>query len=162
MIKIDNKSIFTDNQVRKMVNFAMHPYVKIALEKAKLKINIVVRTGDCATGSISGMGRNEIMIYLQVADKTWKYPHHEKVGQKDISAGGTQDYIPTLVLSREEHLVHCAAHELFHIAQYIYHKIAPHETNFEDEVWSDKYADKYAIKIQRQWRKLNNTPVYPL
>jgi predicted Zn-dependent protease len=57
-----------------------------------------------------------------------------------------RDYIPTLFLSAQEALVHTAAHELRHVLQIMSGSC----------IISDIDADMYAIREQRDWRRLNN------
>jgi hypothetical protein len=64
---------------------------------------------------------------------------------------GTKDYIPTLMLSREEALVHTAAHEARHIWQHmtrsLLDKLPPEETHGKPHpgVGSDRDAYKFQL-----------------
>ena len=60
------------------------------------------------------------------------------------------EYLDVEYLSREEELVFAAAHEFWHVRQLCY-----------DHNMSNKRADMYAIKKQKEWRKLHNQPIYP-
>jgi hypothetical protein len=110
-------------------------------------------------------------IYLQVASSESKFPFRESNGQhKDpwwtLESSGTKDFIPTLLLSREEALVHTAAHELRHIWQHmtqpVWNQLPLDETNGRAHpgVGSDYDADRYAIRKQREWRRLHNKSIY--
>lgn len=84
-----------------------------------------------------------------------------------MEGNGTKDYIPTLFLSRQEALVHAAAHELRHVwqhmAEHLWDKLPPEETQGKPHpgVGSDYDADRYAIE-NREWRRLHNLPVYAI
>ena len=82
-----------------------------------------------------------------------------------MDGSGTKDYIPTLMLSREEALVHTITHELRHVWQVMTESVwdrLPLERHREPHqgVGSDMDADKHAIRKQREWRKLHNQPIY--
>jgi hypothetical protein len=172
-MKIDNKTIFHDNEVKKIVEFAMHPLVKHCIDKFKMKIEFRVRTGNGATGDTTSNGK-QWLIQLQVPYLESKYPFDERDREHrsrvDIvqthyrkqTGDGTFDYIPTLVLSREEHLLHCAAHEIYHVAQHLANKFNEHKDGENAKVipFSDKEADRYAITKQRKWRKSKQQYVY--
>lgn len=65
-------------------------------------------------------------------------------------------YLPSLILSLDEALVHILAHELRHIWQ-------TKHTGKRGKVWnarglhSERDADAYAIKMQRKWRREKKT-----
>jgi hypothetical protein len=91
--------------------------------------------------------------------ETWIHTHYEKLPtHKQTRIGG---YIDHLTLSREEAFIHILAHELRHLWQ------KNHRTK-RGKVWgargrfSDRDADAYAIRKQREWRRLH-TPkeVFP-
>jgi hypothetical protein len=161
-MKIINKSIFHDNEIKKMVEFAMPEFVKHFFEETKkgeykFSLTVTVETGDGATGSNSKGSKGDFHIYLRVPASYAKYPYQEEnpllAAQRNtkwanwlLTGRTTADYIPTLVLDRAEHFVHCAAHELRHILQYLCRSC----------IMSDLDADMYAIHKQRQWRHLHN------
>ena len=81
---------------------------------------------------------------------------------------GSCDYVRTLMLSREEALVHTTAHEIRHVWQDVIEPIWDDLEVDEREglkefpgSGSDRDADMYAIRKQREWRRLHTTDVYP-
>jgi hypothetical protein len=73
---------------------------------------------------------------------------------------GNGGYIPHIILSREEGLIHILAHELRHFWQ-------ANHTGKRGKIWgakghfSETDADAYAIRKTREWRKLHAVEVYP-
>jgi hypothetical protein len=70
------------------------------------------------------------------------FPHYETHSKPG--------YINTLVLSREEALVHLIAHELRHLWQ---SKHKGHRVWGSKGKFSERDADAYAIKMTRKWRR---------
>jgi hypothetical protein len=62
-------------------------------------------------------------------------------------------YIPSLILSREEALVHILAHELRHFWQ-VNHKTKRGKVWGAKGVYSERDTDAYAIRKTREWRRL--------
>jgi hypothetical protein len=159
-MKIINKSIFHDNEIKKMVEFAMPEFLKqvFSERKNKLKLVIEARTGNGHTSELLTDYKTIYKVCLQVPWSYSKYPFREqdlktmlqknKISQNVFFGGGksTYDYVPSLFLDRAEVVVHCAAHEFRHILQII----------TGSYMQSDLDADMYAIHKQRQWRHLNN------
>jgi hypothetical protein len=181
-MKMDNKSAFHDNHIKKIINFVMPPLVKYCVDNYKLNIKVMVRAGNGATGQTNCIGK-QWNVFLQVPTHYSKYPYQEQTQEKEIRGfedrqnwvnmgAGTTDYIPAFILTREEHLVHTAAHELRHIAQHLAsiltkdaYNILPPEVIKDisptpSGQFSDKDADRYAIRKQREWRRIHNQPIY--
>jgi hypothetical protein len=180
-MKIDNKSIYHDNHVKKIINFVMPPLVKWFIDNKKMRVLVNIRTGNGATGQTECINKQWI-VYLQVPSHYSKYPFQEisPLAEKNeerknwvLTGGGTIDYVPAFILSREEHLVHCAAHELRHIAQHLAGVVVNAKDEHNIDIlppemikdippgkFSDKDADMYAIKKQREWRRLNTQDYY--
>ena len=72
------------------------------------------------------------------------------------SAGG---YIDSLILSREEGLVHILAHELRHLWQKNHPKKRGRVWGARGQ-YSDRDADAYAIRKMREWRKIHAVDIY--
>jgi hypothetical protein len=182
-MKIENKSIFHDNEIKKIIDFVMpglvrevFEYHRAKVKKKKLTLTIKVRTGNGFTGQMDKDEHGRYYLYLQVASLQNKFPFRESKDQDTnhrspelrywvMEGNGTKDY-PTLFLSREEALVHTAAHELRHVwqhmASFMWDKLPLEETQGKPHsgVGSDYDADRYAIRKQREWRRLHNRPVY--
>jgi hypothetical protein len=83
----------------------------------------------------------------QLRDKGKSYSY-----SLETSTGG---YVSSLILSRDEALVHVLAHEFRHYWQY-------HHPGKRGKVWgarglvSERDADAYAIRKMRQWRRQHN------
>lgn len=150
-------------------------YHKEKVKKEKLTLTIEVRTGNGFTGQLDKRTHGRYYIYVQVASLQNKFPFREprdnhykdpKLRYWVLEGNGTKDYIPTFFLSREESLVHTLAHELRHVwqhmSQQIWDKLPSAETKGQAHpgVGSDKDADRYAIRKQREWRYLHNLPLY--
>jgi hypothetical protein len=124
-----------------------------------------------------------ISIGIEKGYQNYRFPFHKKMAAKhttdeELIYSETdetdKDYLSTLVLSREEALVITIAHELRHMWQLL---TDPTESEWEwrwDRL-TDKQrerlkehpgisnydADRYAIRKQREWRKLHNQePIY--
>jgi hypothetical protein len=179
-MKLQNKTIFHDNKIKEIINFTMPKTVKSTFEHyKKLSITFNVFTGNGYTGETNVLGFGKFLINLQVASFVNKFPYDEntvkpisswRIGEQylHLENRGTKDYLRTLVLSREEALVHTIAHELRHVWQELTEPPVWDElTNIQKEGLqshpgiSDKDADRYAIRKQREWRKLHAVDVYP-
>jgi hypothetical protein len=183
-MKLENRSSFHDNRIREIVNFVMpdlvaqvFEYTRYKVKKQKHTLTMIVKTGNGFTGQMDVDDHGRYFIYIQVAPTSRPFPYREsksedihfknpKLRYWIMDGGGTKDYIPTLMLSPEEALVHTIAHELRHVWQVmtesVWDKLPLEETQGKPHpgVGSDKDADKYAIRKQREWRKSHNQPVY--
>lgn len=165
-MKIDNRSIFHDNDIRRIANFVMPNLVKFALEKCNTKLTIQVRTDDVTTGNNVSNGNNEWLMSVIVGRSGYKYPRMEEIDMSyagrmhRATGGGTCDYITTFHRNLEEHIVHVIAHEMFHIEQYLYWKVLHGKEQFSDKIWNDHDADRYAIRKQREWRQRSREYCY--
>lgn len=93
--------------------------------------------------------------------QVWQWWYHKKYYEsikdtpKAFSSGG---YITSIILSREESLVHTLAHELRHYWQL-------NHLGKRGKVWgargkfSERDADAYAIRKTREWRRLHSQPL---
>jgi hypothetical protein len=171
LVKIDNKSKYHDKQIKEIIDFVMPKLVKVCYDRRFFNLTVRVRTGNGATGHAAGHGKNW-EVFIQVPSHLSKYPFQEVKGGSSMTdrigtrkammaAHGTFDYVPAFIQTRDEHIVHIAAHELYHVAQdlgrFFEKKSKDDPTNY-----SDGGADRFAIRKQRAWRKLHNNPVYAI
>ncbi len=68
-------------------------------------------------------------------------------------------YVSSLILSRREALVHILAHEFRHFWQR-HHKGKRGRVWNSRGIYSERDADAYAIRKQREWRKLHEVDIY--
>ena len=92
--------------------------------------------------------------------ETWRRVIYEKLPKSQHKKVG--GYIDSLILTREEALVHTLAHELRHLWQKNHHKTKRGKVWGARGHYSDRDADAYAIRKMREWRR-RNTPkqVFP-
>jgi hypothetical protein len=83
-MKIENKSIFHDNDIKKIINFVMPDLVREVFEydrdrvkRKKLTLTIDIKTGNGFTGQMDKDGHGRYNIYLQVASLQNKFPFRE-------------------------------------------------------------------------------------
>ena len=169
-MKIQNHTTMATKKIMEIIDFAMpnNKHLRSEIERV-FTIRIEEHNGDANRNVMSPRRR---MIILQTST-TRKYPWKEdnvlakaldklvrKITrpedkewvEKIIGPDDTWDgeYLDVEYLSREEELVFAAAHEFWHVRQLCY-----------DHNMSNKRADMYAIKKQKEWRKLHNQPIYP-
>jgi hypothetical protein len=105
-MKIENKSIFHDNEIKKIIDFVMPELVREVLEyhrdhvkKRKLTLTITVRTGNGFTGQMDAAENGRIHLLL-VASLQNKFPFRESKAQRYwvTEGNGTKD-LPMLRVS---------------------------------------------------------------
>lgn len=98
-------------------------------------------------------------------DKEWV---EKMVGPFEEVIEPNDEYVDVEYLSRDDELVFAAAHELYHMKAYLYgirlirkskQKAISEEKG--NEIMSEKRADLYAIRKQKEWRKFRNQPICP-
>ena len=169
-MKIINHTQIPKKKVSRIIDFVMPKDKRIMKYFKDLTIKFI--KNDDGLGLSKTSFRNDMITLVYNPDYDYPYSEAEErkdnplsyrlqmqkteriTGQKFVD--NPQGYIDVLYLSATEALVFAAAHECFHLLQWA----QAFENEDLDRGLSDKDADMYAIKKQREWRKLHNTPVY--
>jgi len=93
------------------------------------------------------------LYWEQLNEKTGEYEEWHGGVHRPNPNGSTGGYIDSLTLSREEALVHIAAHELRHLWQKN-HIGKRGKVRGARGRYSDTDADAYAIRKKKQWRRM--------
>lgn len=88
-------------------------------------------------------------VTVRITEKEILFPYLQIPWRKN------KGYLPSLMLSREEALVHLLAHEIRHLWQK-HHRTRRGKVWRSRGVYSERDADAYAIRKQREWRKLKS------
>ena len=145
MVKITNDTCIPTEHLKTIIRFAKPCGVS--------KFRIEFRNGyhNCMTGR-AFIGQRRVLIRFST---NIKFP-------KKIEAYG--GYLPHIYLDQDEYLVSIVAHELRHLWQGKYWQRNKKRNGMVHGArgkYSERDADAYAIRKQREWRKLNRKTFIP-
>jgi hypothetical protein len=150
-MNIINKTYVSNSFVKDVISFVMPNEIRGIDKHPKLREKIIVelRIGNGYSGATICDSKGRWHIQIHIASNKNKFPYQEvyepiyadtgrlnpEAQRELLHSGSDTNYLRTLILSKEEALVHTMAHEFRHLYQ----------LTFDYKRGSDKDADTYAI-----------------
>jgi hypothetical protein len=143
MVKVNNATPIDTEHLKALIRFAKPCGV------SKFTVDFKNGYSSCMTGR-AFIGRRRVLI---------RFSNNIKFPKKIGAYGG---YLEHIYLDQDEYLVSIIAHELRHLWQGKYWQSKRHGmVHGARGKFSERDADAYAIRKQREWRKLNRKTFIP-